>query len=66
MTKPKPSPTPEQLEALKYYARVHGRYWKSSLSAAWASGQDVNERDGALLRQIRNTLGPSWLRQFNL
>ncbi len=27
----------------------------------WESGRDALEADGALLRQVRNRLGPTWL-----
>lgn len=54
-------PTKEQLEALKRFATAHGRSWKQRLSTAWTTGRDERLRDGALLRQVRNQLGPEWL-----
>lgn len=53
--------TPEQAEALRSFAALYGRTWKSALSSAWASGRDANLSNGGLLRQIRNEQGPSWL-----
>jgi len=61
-----PSPTPEQLAALSAYARKYGNTWKQSLNHAWATGRDAHEPDGHLLRQLRNTFGPSWLAKFRL
>jgi hypothetical protein len=56
-------PTPEQLKALKEFARVYGRNWKHELRLAWMSGDG---RDAGPLRQVRNTLGPAWLDSFTL
>lgn len=53
--------TTEQAEALKRFAAANGRYWKGELSTLWATGRDASQPDGALLRQIRNNLGPTWL-----
>lgn len=58
--------TREQFAALQRYAAQHGRTWKRDLSSAWASGTDEREPDGAYLRQIRNTFGPSWLMAFRM
>lgn len=58
------SPTPqtsEQIEALKAYAREHGRYWKSALQDDWLSANCQGP-----LRELRNTLGPSWLVRYRL
>lgn len=49
------------LAVLRDFAHQYGRNWKSRLGAMWWKGSDVNERHGALLRQIRNELGPNWL-----
>jgi hypothetical protein len=59
----KQAPTAEQLDALQEWARVHGRNWKQALRDAWLSGDG---RDAGPLRQLRNTLGPSWLNSFKL
>lgn len=61
--KAKPAPAPEQQDALQRYANKYGRNWKSLLAEAWQTGAELKEgRDGALLRQVRNELGPKWLR----
>lgn len=64
--RPKPEPTPEQLARLVEFAKSHGRNWKSELLTLWLNGGDANQRDGHLLRQVRNQLGPSWLDRFKL
>lgn len=56
--------TAEQIQALQAFAAKHGRSWKSKLRSAWASGRDERLPNGALLRQIRNTLGPVGLAKF--
>jgi hypothetical protein len=55
------APTPAQLAALKAYAAKHGLQWRRKLADAWLIGADATDPDGHLLRQLRNTLGPSWL-----
>jgi hypothetical protein len=66
----KREPTPEQLAALQRFAERHGRYWKSKLNYAWSTGRyDWEARrtdDAALLQQVRNALGPSWLHVFDI
>lgn len=54
--------TSDQLAALQAFARKYGRNWKQVLRDKWFDGRDANEPDGYLLRQIRNQLGPTWLR----
>lgn len=56
--------TLEQLERLLEFKAEHGRYWKDTLRHMWMNGQDANQRDGSLLRQIRNNFGPTWLTKF--
>lgn len=56
--------TAEQTQALGRFAAKHGRNWKSKLRSAWASGRDERLPNGALLRQIRNELGPVGLAKF--
>ena len=51
--------TEDQAKALRLYADLKGRYWKQALRKDWATG-----KDSALLRQIRNNFGPSWLNKF--
>ena len=50
-----------QLAAIRYFAARYGRLWKSRLNSMWWSGSDASEVNGAVLRQIRNELGPVWL-----
>lgn len=59
-------PTSDQLAALGAYAARHGDCWKHKLAIAWLNGQDEQEPEGALLRQVRNTFGPRWLAEFKL
>lgn len=49
--------TDEQVRALRDYKIRKGNDWKESLNDSWAQGGD----HGALLQQVRNTLGPKWL-----
>ena len=56
----------EQAEAVLTFARKNGRDWKEALMSAWLNGTDAREPNGALLRQVRNTLGPQWLEIANL
>lgn len=53
--------TQPQYNALENFKRRFGAEWKYELSSRWTTGRDVQCIDGALLRQIRNTLGPAWL-----
>jgi hypothetical protein len=67
MKSQKPTPTAEQLEALgafafKYRHKIGG--WKDHLVTCWMNGADANEPNGHLLRQVRNRLGPQWLKTF--
>jgi hypothetical protein len=53
--------TKPQFEALQRYAKYHGRTWKSKLNDAWlVAGRDID----CELQQVRNNLGPSWLKKF--
>jgi hypothetical protein len=58
--------TAEQKAALMAYALRNGRFWKRRLWAAWINGADTQEPEGAVLRQIRNTHGPSFLTRIGL
>lgn len=49
--------TPEQTAALSRFKAKHGRLWKSRLIALWITGRDERIEDGAILRQVRNSLG---------
>ena len=69
MISSKPSLTTEQLAALQAFASANGRLWKSALNVAWSTGRydDYNGTDDvASLQQVRNALGPSWLKRFSL
>ena len=61
-------PTAEHLAALERFRVQHGRRWKSWLRASWSSGvYPIYARDNgddALLQQVRNALGPSWLAKY--
>jgi hypothetical protein len=59
-------PTTEQMVALQSYAKENGRTWKSKLNHDWMTGIYSRSVDGALLQQVRNTFGPSWLVHFRL
>jgi hypothetical protein len=59
-------PTPEQLAALRAYAKQKGRYWKSKLRLAWLYSNYNGFPQSAELQQVRNRLGPSWLTHFQL
>lgn len=62
--------TTEQLEALRLFAAANGRLWKSKLNALWMNGRYsqavLGKANPALLQQVRNTCGPSWLVRFSL
>jgi hypothetical protein len=51
--------TPEQLAALRAFAARNGRSWKRRLCELFFAGREIEEPEGPLLRQVRNTLGPS-------
>ena len=56
--------TVEQERVLAAFRRAQGRRWKAALNELWVSGRDVLRPDGAVLRGIRNTLGPRWLQRY--
>ena len=70
MTKQAGLPNKEQIEALKKWASVHGRNWKSALREAWMTGDykgiEPYGNTAAYLQQVRNTFGTSWLVNFRL
>ena len=51
--------------ALLAFRAAHGRRWKAKLLFLWSTGRDVEEADGACLRQLRNQAGPAWLSQLS-
>lgn len=59
-------PSTEQLEALKAWAALYGRNWKSLLRDAWMTGDYGSFEQSNYLQQIRNTFGPSWLIRVRL
>lgn len=52
----------EQAQALVAWAEKRGQHWKAHLIAHWSAGSENNH----LLRQVRNTLGPTWLSKTSL
>lgn len=59
-------PKPDQLKALKAYAKWAGKDWKKKLSRDWM--RSGSEWDGPwhLMQQLRNQLGPKWLTKYTL
>jgi hypothetical protein len=51
--------------ALLAFHTAHGRCWKAKLLFLWSTGRDVEDADGACLRQLRNQAGPAWLRRLS-
>lgn len=58
--------TPEQAQALAKFRDDHGRYWKRDLWEHWATGDYRGVEGAGLLQQVRNTLGPKWLRRVSV
>jgi hypothetical protein len=54
---------PEEVAALRAYAKEHGRYWKSHLREAWMTASEPG-----ILQQLRNAsyFGPTGLIKFKL
>jgi len=50
-----------QVEALRAYARRHGRTWKAELKTEW-----MRASAEPLLHGLRNSHGPSWLKGYAL
>ncbi len=50
-----------QIEALRAYARHHGRTWKVELRAEW-----MRASAEPLLHRLRNSHGLSWLKGYAL
>lgn len=53
------TPTPDQLDALRDFAKKNGKNWKIALHAAWLKASAP-----PLLQQLRNQFGPAWLARF--
>jgi len=64
----RPNPNPVQLDAIVEFARRHGRGWKGKLEECWmrAGYPGCSSTQAALLQQVRNQCGPSWLADFEL
>lgn len=58
--------TDEQRDRLRQFKDEHGRNWKDKLRLLWMKGTDTAESGGHLLRQVRNTVGPSGLEKVRL
>jgi len=58
--------TSEQLQAMRKWANLYGRTWKSKLRDAWMTGDYAGFEGSNFLQQLRNAYGPSWLIHFNL
>ncbi|MGO4302185.1 hypothetical protein [Cupriavidus sp. RAF12] len=59
-------PTLEQERRLRQFAENGGHGWKDTLNSLWLNGRDASLQDGHLLRQVRNHLGPQWLKDVKL
>ncbi len=68
--KPMLQPTDEQMAAIERFAKLNGRKWKTVLWSAWMNGSYrhviAQKDDDALLQQVRNQFGPTWLETFRL
>ena len=65
----KPTPTADQLAAVKAFAGKYGRNWKAALRFSWETGNypfAPMANESALLQQLRNQFGPRWLNAFRL
>lgn len=65
----KNQPSVEQLAAVRRFAASQGHTWKQALRDAWMRGYypvGTQGDDSGYLQQLRNTLGPSWLKTFKL
>lgn len=51
-----PALTDEQRTALEAFAQGNGQNWREKLGDLWRTGGD-----SPVLRQVRNTFGPTWL-----
>lgn len=60
------APEPAQALAALRFSMDHGKNWKYKLRQLWLDGNyrayGVSQDDCALLQQLRNQLGPMWLR----
>ena len=58
--------THEQMTRLVEFSQQHGANWKQTLRDMWMAGTDDSQKNGHLLRQVRNTVGPSGLDSIKL
>lgn len=63
--------TIKQARCLKAFAQHMGHQWKSKLRNIWCRDQpwsstEAAREEHALLRQIRNDLGPNWLNKVKM
>lgn len=63
--------TIKQARCLKAFAQRMGHQWKSRLRNTWCRDQpwgttEAAREEHALLRQIRNDLGPNWLNKVKM
>ena len=62
--------TAQQRQSLKQFASANGRNWKSELRTLWMNGAYhyavLGGADAAMLQQVRNEFGPTWLTRFSV
>jgi hypothetical protein len=60
--------TAEEINALRLFAALNGRYWKAALRDLWENFHKGRDWDDAatILYRLRNSHGPTWLVQFRL
>lgn len=59
--------TAEEVNALRLFAALNGRYWKAALRAIWETTNRRNWDDAeTILYRLRNSHGPAWLSRFRL
>lgn len=60
-----PRPPPAHIDALKAFKKHHGKQWRTRLGQYWRDGWGRDTEglpyDVALLQELRNTHGPTWL-----
>ncbi|MFT8597678.1 hypothetical protein [Acetobacter orientalis] len=56
------------LDALKAFAQLNGRRWKTALLEAWERGKyyGVTPGQAAMLQEVRNLRSPKWLQDLDL
>ena len=65
------TPNKQQAGAIVRFAARNGRNWKSKLRDSWMRdlrpcGSDQARADNAILRQVRNECGTTWLHKVKL